>query len=191
MLQETEQQPLSLHNFENIFREHYASLFRYVKSVVKDDALAKDVLSDMFLHMWLQRESLLIHNIKPYLFRAARNGAVKAVTGRSNDQLSADCWDITEDAFGPFERLVAKESIKIVEHIINKLPAFRKEIIHLRLTGLKNHEIARILDVTEKKVEYHMREAIEQLGYFMRMENYDRATIAGGMLLLNVMFTFL
>lgn len=180
-----------LQQFEDVFKEHYSILFRYVKSIVKDDDQAKDVLSDLFLNLWLQKDKLQIQNIKAYLFRSARNAALKSLNARSADALIEDCWDITEDAFNPLERIVAKESVKIVEDLMNKLPTTRKEIIHLRLCGLKNHEIAKALDITEKKVEYNMREAIEQLSYYMHNSNYDKATIAGGLMLINIIFTLI
>ncbi|TWR30272.1 sigma-70 family RNA polymerase sigma factor [Mucilaginibacter pallidiroseus] len=180
-----------LQQFENVFKEHYAALYRYVKSIVKDDDLAKDVLSDLFLNLWVQKDKLQIQFIKSYLFRAARNGSLKALNVQSASALTEDYWDITEDSFNPLERIVAKESIRIVEELMNKLPATRKEIIHLRLCGLKNHEIAKTLDITEKKVEYNMREAIEQLSYYMNNSNYDKATIAGGLMLVNIIFTLI
>jgi len=179
-----------LQQFEDVFKEHYSGLFGYVRSIVKDEDLAKDVLSDLFLNLWLQKDSLRIQNIKSYLFRSARNGALKALSAQSAGSVD-ESWDITEDAFNPLERIVAKESIKIVEELMNKLPATRKEIIHLRLCGLKNHEIAKTLDITEKKVEYNMREAIEQLSYYMNNSNYDKATIAGGLMLVNIIFTLI
>jgi RNA polymerase sigma factor (sigma-70 family) len=180
-----------LQQFEDVFKEHYSILFRYVKSIIKDDDQAKDVLSDLFLNLWLQKDKLQIQNIKAYLFRSARNAALKSLSARSADASIEDCWNITEDAFNPLERIVAKESVKIVEELMNKLPTTRKEIIHLRLCGLKNHEIAKALDITEKKVEHNMREAIEQLSYYMHNSNYDKATIAGGLMLINIIFTLI
>jgi RNA polymerase sigma-70 factor (family 1) len=180
-----------LQNFETVFKEHYPALFRYVKTIVKDDEQAKDILSDLFLNLWLQKDKLQIQNIKSYLYRAARNGALKLISTQSASTLTELCWDITEEAFNPLERIVAKESIKIVEELMNKLPAMRKEIIHLRLCGLKNSEIAKTLDITEKKVEYNMREAIEQLSHYMHNSNYDKATIAGGLMLVNIIFTLI
>ncbi|AMR31251.1 hypothetical protein A0256_07325 [Mucilaginibacter sp. PAMC 26640] len=180
-----------LQQFEDVFKQHYSALFRYLKSIVRDGELAKDILSDLFLNLWLQKDKLQINNIKPYLFRSARNGALKAMSSQSVNSSIDDSWDITEDAFNPLERIVAKESIKIVEELMNKLPATRKEIINLRLIGLKNHEIAKTLDISEKKVEYNMREAIEQLSYYMHNSNYDKATIAGGLMLVNIIFTLI
>lgn len=182
---------LNIEQFEDIFKAHYSALFRYVRSIVKDDDLAKDVLSDMFLNLWLQKDKLQINNIKAYLFRSARNAALKALSANSADALTEECWDISEESFNPLERIVAKEAIKIVEQLMNELPALRKEIIHLRLCGLKNNEIAKALDITEKKVEYNMREAIEQLSFYMNSRNFDKATIAGGLLALNIIFTLL
>jgi RNA polymerase sigma factor (sigma-70 family) len=181
---------ITLDRFESIFKDNYTPLFRYVNSMVKDEAQAKDVVADLFLNIWQQREKLQIENIKPYLFRAARNGALKAINLQNQtSQLPDDLFNIPTDSYNPFERFAAKQSIKIVEQLINTLSPKRREMIELRLLGLKNHEIAQMLDVNEKNIEYNMREAIEQLSHTINHSNLDKATIAGGLLLINIMLT--
>lgn len=177
--------------FESIFKENYAPLFHYVNSIVKDRDLAKDTLSDLFLNLWQQKDKLQIRELKPYLFRAARNGALKAlnVSGQTTE-FSDELFEIPADTYNPLERFVAKQSIKIVQDLIKKLPIARREMIELRLLGLKNHEIADIMDISEKKVEYNMREAIEHLSTMVHDGNFDKATIAGGLMLLNVIMHF-
>lgn len=183
---------VTLETFESIFKENYSPLFRYVNSILKDDELAKDVLSDLFLNLWQQKDKLQINQLKPYLFRSARNGALKAMAAVGHlITLSDDTFDIPADTYNPFEKFVAKQSIKIVEELISKLPAHRKEMIELRLLGFKNHEIARVMDIPEKKVEYNMREAIEQLSHTINHSRLDKATIAGGLLMLNLLFTII
>ena len=180
----------TLEGFECIFKDNYTPLFRYVSSIVNDEDLAKDVLSDLFLNLWQQKDKLQINELKPYLFRAAKNGALKALSSRyQTSQLPNNAFDIPENTYNPFEKFVAKQSIKIVEELIGRLPLHRKEMIELRLLGLKNAEIAHVLDITEKKVEYNMREAIEQLSHAVRNSNLDQATIAGGLMLVNLIFT--
>jgi RNA polymerase sigma factor (sigma-70 family) len=182
----------TLEGFESIFKDNYTPLFGYVNSIVNDDDLAKDVLSDLFLNLWQQKDKLQINELKPYLFRSAKNGALKALSSHyKTSELPDDAFNIPENTYNPFEKFVAKQSIKIVENLINKLPVHRKEMIELRLLGLKNAEIAQILDITEKKVEYNMREAIEQLGHAVNNSNLDKATIAGGLMLVNIMFTII
>lgn len=181
---------ITLDRFESIFKDNYTPLFRYVNSMIKDEAQAKDVIADLFLNIWQQREKLQIENIKPYLFRAARNGALKAINLQNQtSQLPDDLFNIPTDSYNPFERFAAKQSIKIVEQLINTLSPKRREMIELRLLGLKNHEIAQMLDVNEKNIEYNMREAIEQLSHTINHSNLDKATIAGGLLLINIMLT--
>jgi RNA polymerase sigma factor (sigma-70 family) len=183
---------ITLDRFESMFKDNYTPLFRYVHSMVKDEDQAKDVIADLFLHIWQQREKLQIENIKPYLFRAARNGALKAINLQSQtSQLPDDLFNIPTDSYNPFERFAAKQSIKIVEELIGKLSSKRREMIELRLLGLKNHEIAQMMDIPEKNVEYNMREAIEQLSHTISHSNLDKATIAGGLLLINILFTIL
>ncbi|MEZ2335375.1 RNA polymerase sigma factor [Mucilaginibacter sp. RCC_168] len=191
-MMETVNMPLlhTLDGFERIFRENYNPLFSYVKAMINDEELAKDILSDLFLNLWQQKDKLQINELKPYLFRAAKNGTLKALSSRyQTSQLPDDAFNIPENTYNPFEKFVAKQSIKIVEELINKLPSHRKEMIELRLLGLKNAEIALVLDITEKKVEYNMREAIEQLGHAVHNGNFDKATIAGGLMLISMILT--
>jgi len=188
---ETVNMPLlhTLDGFECIFKDNYSPLFRYVNSIVNDEDMAKDILSDLFLNLWQQKDQLQINELKPYLFRAAKNGAIKALSARyQTSQLPDDAFNIPENTYNPFEKFVAKQSIKIVEDLINRLPSHRKEMIELRLLGLKNAEIAQVLDISEKKVEYNMREAIEQLSHAVQNRNLDKATIAGGLMLINIIF---
>ena len=191
-MMETVNMPLlhTLDGFERIFRENYNPLFSYVKAMINDEDIAKDILSDLFLNLWQQKDKLQINELKPYLFRSAKNGTLKALSSRyQTSQLPDDAFNIPENTYNPFEKFVAKQSIKIVEELINKLPSHRKEMIELRLLGLKNAEIAQVLDITERKVEYHMREAIEQLGHAIHNGNFDKATIAGGLMLVNMILT--
>ncbi|WP_448699207.1 RNA polymerase sigma factor [Mucilaginibacter sp. AW1-3] len=190
----TEDMPIlsTLDGFESIFKENYTPLFRYVNGIVKDDALAKDVLSDLFLNLWQEKDRLKINNLKPYLFRAAKNGALKALTSHNQtSSLNEELFDIPSDTYNPFEKFVAKQSIVIVEDLINKLTPLRKQIIELRLLGLKYAEIAEALDVPEKKVDYHLREAIEQLTRSINHRDLDKATIAGGLMMIGLLFVML
>ncbi len=180
---------IDLDSFESIFTENYPSLFRYVSSIVKDDDQAKDVIADLFFNLWQQKDKLQIQHIKPYLFRSARNGALKTIQLQNQtSRLPDDLFNIPADSYTPFERFAAKQSIKIVEELINKLPSKRREMIELRLLGLKNQEIATMLEISEKNVEYNMREAIEHLSHLVNHGNLDKATIAGGLLLINIIF---
>lgn len=179
----------TLEGFESIFRENYTPLFRYVNGIVKDRELAKDVLSDLFLHLWQGKDSLKVSNLKSYLFRAARNGAIRAIT-EQQDKLSLpeEAFDIPADTYTPFEKFVVKQSIQIIRGMIGQLPALRKEMIELRLLGLKNSEIAEALDISEKKVEYNMREAIEQLSRAVNNSNLDKAALIGSAMLIQLIF---
>jgi len=188
---ETENKPFwgTLTGFESLFKEHYTPLFRYVKSIVKNEDQTKDVLSDLFLQLWQQKDHLQINDLKPYLFRCAKYGALKMIDPKQQSiPLSEAIYNIPSDTFNPFERFVAKQSVRLVKDLVDQLPPLRKEIINLRLLGLKYAEIAEVLEITEKKVEYNLREGIEQLSHSISHSNLDKATIAGGLTLVAFIF---
>ena len=46
------------HAYEKIFRGMHEPLLRYVFRITKDEALALDVLQDVFMKLWEKREGL-------------------------------------------------------------------------------------------------------------------------------------
>ena len=58
--------------FANLYILHYNSVYRYISSVTKNNALTEDVVQDTFLEAWKQFELLREHpNIAGWLIRTA------------------------------------------------------------------------------------------------------------------------
>jgi RNA polymerase sigma-70 factor (ECF subfamily) len=63
--------------FEAVFREHYDGLVRFVNRMVGSRAVAEELVHDVLLKVWIQRDRLVPGaELKGYLFRAARNHAL-------------------------------------------------------------------------------------------------------------------
>jgi len=72
-------------DFEAIFREHYALIYRTAYSVTGSSQDAEDVLQDLFL--WLIRKGIPsdLRDIKAYLYRAAVNASLSIVKARKRE----------------------------------------------------------------------------------------------------------
>jgi len=87
--------------FEALFREHYALVYRTAFSITGTAEDAEDVVQTIFLRLY-RRSSLsaLQENPKAYLYRAAVNGAVSVVRSRQrrvlagSDNRIEDCLEI-------------------------------------------------------------------------------------------------
>ncbi|MCH8962469.1 MAG: sigma-70 family RNA polymerase sigma factor, partial [Bacteroidetes bacterium] len=64
--------------FEQVFRRLREGLLRYVRSIVERDAVAHDLVQDVFVYLWSLRETLdPSRPLKAYLYRMARNRAYR------------------------------------------------------------------------------------------------------------------
>src|SRR5262245_24468596 len=60
--------------FEVIFRTHYAKLADYANTLVRSRDVAEDVVQEVFVALWTQRERLSTpDNLTGYLYRSVRN----------------------------------------------------------------------------------------------------------------------
>src|SRR5690606_16132111 len=59
--------------FEGIYRRYWRQLFVFVYQQIGSAEEAKEVLQDLMLSLWRNRSDSDIHNLRAFLFIAARN----------------------------------------------------------------------------------------------------------------------
>jgi RNA polymerase sigma-70 factor (ECF subfamily) len=69
--------------YEKLFRELHAPLCEVVDSYVRSQAVAEEIVQDVFFVVWMRRERLAGVALRPYLFTAARNRALHHLRHRS------------------------------------------------------------------------------------------------------------
>jgi RNA polymerase sigma-70 factor (ECF subfamily) len=152
--------------YDAIFRAWYAPLVRATQSIVRDAAVAEELVQDAMLELWRRRETLDAEGSpQAYLFRATRNRALNHLRHLAVQRKSAAMLrdDEGKDATAP-EELVAQELEAAVKEAIAALPPRCREVFELsRERGLKYAEIADALGVTVKAVEANMGRALRIL----------------------------
>jgi RNA polymerase sigma-70 factor (ECF subfamily) len=152
--------------FDAIFRAWYAPLVRIAEGVVRERALAEEVVQDVLLEVWRRREQLgNEESPRAYLIRAARNRALNHVRHLRVQQKSAPYVATRlEDAPEGASRLVEAELDAAVKHAVAQLPPRCREVFELsRVHGLSYAEIARSLEISVKTVEAQMGKALRTL----------------------------
>ena len=74
---------MDLATFEKLFRELHAPLCEVVDSYVRSQAVAEEIVQDVFFVVWMRRETLADHALRAYLFAAARNRALHHLRHRA------------------------------------------------------------------------------------------------------------
>lgn len=151
------------HEFEQIFKSSFNTLANIAYSVVKDDDTARDIVQQVFLKLWVKRDSLHIKSsLNSYLHRAVVNTAInyqerKKVVLFETDSNVPD----TSDDQDKVQQEILEEKVR---KYVNELPPKCRIVFSLsRFSDMSNKEIASHLDISLKAVEKHIGKALKQL----------------------------
>ena len=158
---------------EEMFSAYGARLCAFAYRWTRSPETAEEIVQDVFLAIWRNRAewSLGPGMLKPYLFRATRNRVTNdlrrlRVAERFTARAAHEEFDtaIARPAAMPDEDLRQAELRRSVNEAVAALPDRCREIFLLnREQGLTYTEIAALLGVTAKTVEYHMARAFVAL----------------------------
>ena len=154
-------------NYEQLFKTHYNNLCSYANKYLEDLDAAEEVVQDVFVKLWENRETISITgSFKSYIFRAVRNACLNFIRHLQvreefktyNEQELERNQPLLED------EIHASELEVRIRAAINLLPAERRKVfIMSRYDGLKYKEIAEKLNISDKTVENQMGRAIKFL----------------------------
>lgn len=152
--------------FEKIFKRYWEPLYLTAKSKLRSHDEAEEVIQGIFSALWEKRESLLITNLSFYLNTALRNRILNMIRDRIPRE---KYWDYYK-TFMPKHQNITDQVVAFddlndaVELAVNHLPEKSRQVFKLsRLEGRSNAEIASLLKVSEKAIEYHLTKSIKEL----------------------------
>ena len=164
--------------FEQVFRRLREGLLRYVRSIVENDAVAHDLVQDVFVYLWSLRETLdPARPLKAYLYRMARNRALRFL--RDERAHAAKHVILKQQASAQTPGPEAQDA-RIDADVLNQrlrrwiaaLPERQREALLLsRFHGLSHREIAAIMEVSPRTVNNHIMRALEHLQ--ARIETFE------------------
>ncbi|MCW5923810.1 MAG: RNA polymerase sigma-70 factor [Saprospiraceae bacterium] len=169
---ETLLQSIAVHDdaqsLEALFRRHHDDLCRYVYAILQCRHTTEEIVSDVFLKIWNQRQTLQVQtSLKAYLLISVRNTAIDYLRRQSRRRtVGSDAIhpDLPCDYTSAYDRLIGEETTNLVEAAIERLPRQGRTIFRLsRDGGMKYREIADHLGLSIKTVETHMTRSLVYL----------------------------
>ncbi|MGL4293364.1 MAG: RNA polymerase sigma factor [Bacteroidales bacterium] len=153
--------------FDKLYKQMNFRLYTIAESVLRNPMLSEEVVSDVFIQLWMDREKRTIQNIFTYLYIATRN---KALDMREKELRHTSCSidDIEQQllfsSLTPERELISREQIKLILNIIRSLPEKRRTAFILaKYHNLKYAEIAEVMNISIKTVEKHLSEALKNI----------------------------
>ncbi len=150
--------------FNALYLRYWEGLYRFGYGILKDEDQAKDILQDIFLAVWRNRESLEIRSAAAYLYRAVRYEVTRALRkGRLTTAHEAYLAALPSPDTSE-EHLHLADLERQVKTTLDKLPRKSREVFYLsRFEELSNKEIAQKLRLSPRTVEWHISCVLQSL----------------------------
>lgn len=145
--------------------EHWSGHLQHTAfQITRNKQVTEDIVQEAFLELWKHRNKIIPENPVGWLSKAVTNLALKHVRkktvqlrvfkalGHENNS----CYTNVE------ERLIGKESERLLNSAISKLPSQQQIVLHLsKEIGLRRQEIADHLQISPNTVKVHLLRAMQ------------------------------
>lgn len=148
-----------------LYNKFWQSLFVSTYNVLKDRELCEDIIQDIFMNIWHNREKLEINiSLKGYMYACARYQVFNQFK-KNKDKIHVELFDDLDKRFQhttPETQMMHKELVQQLNSIIETLPLKCQAVYRLsREEQLSHKEIAERLNISIKTVENHITKALQ------------------------------
>ncbi len=156
------------HAYAQLYLAYMPYLLRFARSIIKNNELAEEVISDVFIKVWQNRADLgKIENLKLYLYVSTKNTALNYLSRHfRKDVISLEemSLNISMGTYNPEQLLITSEAVKKINFEIQKLPPRCRLIFKLvKEDRLRYNEIARLLNISVKTIDNQMAIALKKI----------------------------
>jgi RNA polymerase sigma-70 factor (ECF subfamily) len=160
-----------------LFARHHVRVYRFVLRLVRNDATAEDLISEVFLDVWRQAGKFEGRSaVSTWMLSIARFKALSALRKRPELELDDETAERIEDqADDPETALAKKDKGALLRQCLTALSAEHREIVDLVYYHEKSvEEVARIVGIPEATVKTRMFYARKKLSELLKERGIDR-----------------
>lgn len=161
--------------FNKLFTDYQGIFIRFASTYIQDADTAEDIVVDSLVYYWENRNSLTSNsNIPAYIMEVVKHKSLNHLRNqRIREDIEQSLWTHMErvrklkittlEACDP-EELFSSEAQRLVNEALESLPEKTRTIFIMSRYENKSHkEIASILDLSTKSVEFHITKALNVL----------------------------
>jgi RNA polymerase sigma-70 factor (ECF subfamily) len=160
-----------------LFARHHVRVYRFVLRLVRNEATAEDLVSEVFLELWRSAGKFEGRSAaSTWMLSIARFKALSSLRRRSEQELDEEKAEtIADDADDPEAAMEKKDTGEILRKAIGALSAEHREIVDLVYYHEKSvEEVAQIVGIPEATVKTRMFYARKKLGELLKQQGIDR-----------------
>ena len=155
---------LTVHEYENLFKQNYERLYYHAHAITHDEDIAKDVVSEVFVNVWRLRETIDQNTVLSYLYTSVRNRCLDQLK-QSNRQVPLmeevlnDLEHYTETDWNEYEARITH-----LKAVLNRQPERVRRVLYLRFYEQKsNQDVADMLGISVDGVKKIIQRSFAQM----------------------------
>lgn len=146
-------------DIEQLFKAHYAQMYRLAVALLHDDDLARDIVHDVFVSLLDGKTDILA--TKSYLLRAVRNRSLNHIRDCEIHQRIANRYVLDNKEYDTEDWSDEETIARIYSLIRNDIPPQAKRVMELRFSdGLPFARVAATMGISETAVYRHLSHAL-------------------------------
>jgi RNA polymerase sigma-70 factor (ECF subfamily) len=160
-----------------LFARHHVRVYRFVLRLVRNEATAEDLISEVFLDVWRQAGKFEGRSaVTTWMLSIARFKALSQLRRRPEEELDDETAERIEDqSDDPETALAKKDKSAQLRQCLTALSAEHREIIDLVYYHEKSvEEVAGIVGIPEATVKTRMFYARKKLSELLKEQGIDR-----------------
>ena len=160
-----------------LFARHHVRVYRFVLRLVRNESVAEDLISDVFLDVWRQAGRFEGRSaVSTWMLAIARFKALSALRRRPDQELDEAAAEAIEDTSdNPEVALEKKDKSAVIRKCLEGLSAEHREIIDLVYYHEKSvEEVAQIVGIPENTVKTRMFYARKRLAELLKAAGIER-----------------
>jgi RNA polymerase sigma-70 factor (ECF subfamily) len=153
-------------------------VYRFLLRFVNEEAVAEDLVSDVFLDVWRQAGRYEGRSqVSTWLMAMARNKALSVLRRRQAEELDEEVAEFIQDpSDSPEVMLQTQQRTEILRKCLTQLSPAHREIIDLVYYHEKSiEEVAEIIGVPQNTVKTRMFYARKRIGEIMASTGIERS----------------
>jgi len=158
--------PFSEEAYTSMFHAYWKKLYVLAYRRLRDPELAKDMVQEVFVYCWQQRESIQINTSLEAYLRGALQYQLIAYFRKLDikDRAFSYLYDRMVEVEAHMRDLLTEQDLaKTLDQELEQMPDTMREIFKLRIRDYTVNEIALSLNLAEKTVRNNISKGIQQL----------------------------
>jgi len=155
--------PIDLGAFDALYHQYHHAVYSNIRKLIRQEEAAEDILQEVFLALWENRQKLDYERVAGWLFVISYNKSIKYLK-RKRRESAVSLVDELLHSNIPEEETGSEElhrfRVSMIEDAVNHLPERKKQVFRLcRYEGKSCDEVARIMDISPTSVNDYLKQS--------------------------------